>query len=57
MAGAGDIVDRLDAAADRVPEVLSALLLEAADEIRHLRDLLSTAAGTELEDAKPQGRC
>ena len=42
--------------AGTVPEDLSGLLIEAADEIRHLRELLSFAAGTELEDAKPHGR-
>lgn len=51
-----DIVDRLDAMADLVPEDLSALLIEAAEEISHLRDLLSIAAGTKPEDAKPQGQ-
>jgi hypothetical protein len=56
MAQPHDIVDRLDAAADAVPEDLSGLLLDAADELRHLRDLLSIVAGMELEDAKPQGR-
>ena len=56
MAEPNDIADRLDAAADTVPEELSSLLIEAADEIRHLRELLSFAAGTELEDAKPHGR-
>jgi hypothetical protein len=36
--GSNDIVDRLEAAAETVPEDLSALLLKAADEIQHLRD-------------------
>ena len=41
MAGPDGIADRLDA----VPEQLSDLLIEVADEIRYLRDLLFPAAG------------
>ena len=56
MARLNDIVDRLEAAADTVPEDLSALLIEAADEIRHLRDLLPVDDRTWLEGVKPQGK-
>ena len=56
MAGSNDIVDRLEAAADAVPEDLSALLIEAADEIRHLRDLLPVDDQMWLEGIKPAGK-
>jgi hypothetical protein len=51
-----DIVARLKAVADIVPEDLSALLIEAADEIRHLRDLLPVDDQTWLEGVKPEGK-
>jgi len=56
MVRSNDIVDRLEAAADIVPEDLSALLIEAADEIRHLRDLLPVDGETWLEGVKPEGK-
>jgi len=53
---ATDIIDRLDQAADEVPEELSALLLEAADTIPMLRELVAVRDETWLEGAKPEGR-
>lgn len=53
---ANEIVDRLEAVADTVPEDLSALLIEAADEIRHLRELLPVDGQTWLEGVKPEGK-
>lgn len=51
-----DIVERLDQAADEVPEELSALLIEAADTIRMLRELLTDTDETWLEDFEPKGQ-
>lgn len=51
-----DIVLRLDKAADEVSEELSALLLEAADTIRMLRELVTDKDETWLEGVKPEGR-
>jgi hypothetical protein len=56
MSDPNDIVERLDRAADEVPEELSALLLEAADYIRMLRELVTVKDETWLEEAKPEGR-
>ena len=53
---ANDIVDRLEAAADVVPEELSGLLIEAADEIRHLREIMPIDDQTWLEGVKPEGK-
>lgn len=50
-----DIVARLDRAADEVPEALSALLLEAADTIRMLRELVTEQDELWLESAQPKG--
>lgn len=41
MSDPNDIAERLDQAADTVPEELSALLIEAADTIRMLRELVT----------------
>lgn len=51
-----DIVQRLDKAADEVSEELSALLLEAADTIRMLRELVTVTDETWLEGVKPKGK-
>jgi hypothetical protein len=51
-----DIVQRLDKAADEVSEELSALLLEAADTIRMLRELVTVKDETWLEGIGPEGR-
>ena len=51
-----DIVDRLDRAADEVPEELPALLIEAADTIRMVRELVTVKDETWLEGVEPQGR-
>jgi hypothetical protein len=51
-----DITERLDRAADEVSEEIAALLLEAADMIRMLRELVTDRDETWLEGAKPQGR-
>ena len=56
MSDGTDIVERLDQAADEVPEELSALLLEAADTIRMLRELLTIKDETWLEGAEAKGR-
>jgi hypothetical protein len=50
-----DITTRLDRAADEAPEDIAALLLEAADTIRMLRELVTVQDDTWLEGAKPQG--
>lgn len=55
MRDPNDIVDRLDQAADAVPEDLSALLLEAADAIRMLRELVTVKDEFWLEGVKPEG--
>jgi hypothetical protein len=51
-----DIAERLDQAADTIPEELSALLIEAADTIRMLRELVTVQDETWLEAVKPKGR-
>ena len=56
MSNSDDITERLDRAADEVPEELSALLLEAADIIRMLRELVPVEDETWLEGAEPKGR-
>ena len=56
MSEAKDIVERLDQAADEVSEELSTLLLETADTIRMLRELVTVRDETWLEGAKPEGR-
>jgi hypothetical protein len=56
MSDGTDIVERLDRAADKVREELSALLLEAADHIRMLRELVTVRDADWLEGAKPKGR-
>jgi hypothetical protein len=56
MSDAKDIVERLDRAADEVAEDLSALLLEAADTIRMLRELVTVRVETWLEGVKPEGQ-
>jgi hypothetical protein len=56
MTKGADIAERLDQAADEVSEELSALLLEAADAIRMLRELVTVKDETWLEGAEPQGR-
>jgi hypothetical protein len=55
MNNSHDIVDRLDRAADEVPEELSALLIEAADTIRMLREAVTVKDEFWLEGAKPEG--
>jgi hypothetical protein len=55
MVGSNEIGDRLEGAADTVPKDRSALLIEAADEIRHLRDLLPVDDETWLEGVKLNG--
>jgi hypothetical protein len=50
-----DITERLDQAADTVPEELSALLIEAADMIRMLRELVTVQDETWLEKVEPKG--
>jgi hypothetical protein len=56
VSNSDDITERLDRAADEVPEELSALLLEAADVIRTLRELVTVEDETWLEGAEPKGR-
>jgi hypothetical protein len=56
VSNSDDITERLDRAADEVPEELSALLLEAADIIRMLRELVPVEDETWLEGAEPKGR-
>jgi hypothetical protein len=56
MSEAKDIVERLDQAADQVSEEFSALILEAADTIRLLRELVTVRDETWLKGAKPEGR-
>ena len=56
MSNPFDIVERLDQAADEVPEELSALLLEAADTIRLLRELLPVDDEIWLESVQPKGQ-
>jgi hypothetical protein len=51
-----DIVERLDRAADEVPEELSALLIEAADTIRMLRELVTVQDETWFEGIEPKGK-
>jgi hypothetical protein len=50
-----DIVEKLEQAADEAPEDLSALLLEAADTILMLRELLVDQDGLWLEKVQPEG--
>lgn len=56
MSDPNDITERLDQAADIVPEELSALLIEAADTIRMLRELVTVQDETWLEGVEPKGR-
>ena len=56
MTNRNDIVERLDQAADGLPEDLSALLLEAADTIRLLRELVTDKGEEWLEGVQPEGR-
>ena len=56
MSNPTDIVERLDRAADEVPEELSALLLEAADTIRMLRELVTVEDEMWLEGVEPKGK-
>jgi len=53
---ANDIVERLEQAADEAPEELSALLIEAADAIRTLRELVTVQDETWLEGVEPKGQ-
>jgi hypothetical protein len=56
MSSETDITERLDRAADEVSGELSALLVEAADTIRMLRELVTVQDETWLEGVKPEGR-
>jgi hypothetical protein len=56
MTESNDIAERLDRAADQVPKELSALLIEAADTIRMLRELVTVKDETWLETVEPKGR-
>lgn len=56
MSDPNDIAERLDRAADTVSEELSALLIEAADTIRMLRELVTDKDETWLEGVEPKGR-
>lgn len=56
MIDPNDIAERLDQAADTVPEELSALLIEAADTIRMLRELVTVKDETWLEGVEPRGK-
>jgi hypothetical protein len=56
MSKATDIIDRLEQAADEVSEERSGLLIEAADTIRMLRELVTVQDETWLEEAEPKGR-
>lgn len=56
MSISNDIAARLDRAADCLPEELSALLIEAADTIRMLRELVAAQDETWLEGAETKGR-
>lgn len=56
MNDSNDIASRLDEAADTVPEELSALLIEAADAIRMLRELITLKDETWLEGVEPRGK-
>ena len=56
MTESNDIAERLDQAADQVPEELPALLIEAADTIRMLRELVTVKDETWLEGVEPKGR-
>lgn len=55
-----DIVDRLKAAANQGrkldPEEVQALLIEASDEIVHLRRLLDPTIEGDLDLIEPKGR-
>jgi hypothetical protein len=51
-----DIVARLDRAADAAPEEIAALLLEAADMIRMLRELVDGQDEDWFERVEPKGR-
>jgi hypothetical protein len=55
MSDPNDIIERLDRAADDVPDPLSALLLEAADAIRMLRELVTDKDEFWLEGTDPKG--
>jgi hypothetical protein len=56
MSSETDITEQLDRAADEVSGELSALLVEAADTIRMLRELVTVQDETWLEGVKPEGR-
>jgi len=51
-----DIAERLDQAAGTVSEELPALLIEAADTIRMLPELVTVQDETWLEGVEPKGR-
>lgn len=51
-----EIPEGLDQAADEVPEELSALLLEAADTIRMLRELVAPKDETWLDRTGQRGK-
>ncbi len=55
MSDPNDIIERLDRAADDVPDPLSALLLEASDAIRMLRELVTDKDEFWLEGTDPKG--
>ena len=56
MINQNDIVERLDQVADGVPKDPSALLIEAADTIRMLRELVTDKGEEWLEGVQPEGR-
>ena len=56
MVDQNDIIDRLNQAADEMPEDLSALLIGAADTIRLLRELVTDKGQEALEGVPPEVR-